>query len=911
MASSPASSAERLTPSHWLLKDVIFIAGFALALFLLLVLYSYHPDDVGFQQVSQGAVVFNYGGATGAWLSSMLLYVFGVFAFAWSLGLLVISWLVLRNRRNDEFDIARIALSLVGVVIVVVSGAAFTSLFISPDQTWVPLPFYAGGVVGFELSQFLVARFDLLATTLSLIALMAIGLSLALARSWLSIFEITGQTFWQTMAWLKPRVAGLLHYILTQQKRIPWQAIWQTLLTKLQAVKMTAQVRMSKRALENVAADTISIQGSLEQAPARKAPLIKTLDSTNPISESTPLEVKKRFNFDSLKDVAKGLASPSLFGKQSEVSLLEAEEKKSPKMGGVADQDIVLHETKNRPQPQLGDLSRLAIKASPVLSEETLDMDTEIAHPVSDKSAASVTQAVMPTQASILTAATTATTTDYQIPDVALLDPPRVYKDRYTSEQLLDLSKLLETRLLEFGVTATVEAVLPGPVVTRFELMPAPGVKVNQINNLAKDLARAMSVQSVRVVDVIPGKPYVGIEIPNENREIVSFKDVLQSPAFQDSEALLTLGLGKDIEGQPVVANLAKMPHVLVAGTTGSGKSVGVNSMIISMLLKGRPDQIKFIMIDPKMLELSIYGDIPHLLTPVVTDMSDAANALRWCVFEMDRRYQLMAKMGVRNIAGFNEKVQAAIDAGQPIIDPLFEQAANHGMAIADEPPTLTPLPFIVVIIDEFADMIMVVGKKVEELIARLAQKARASGIHLVLATQRPSVNVITGLIKANVPTRISFQVSSKIDSRTILDQMGAESLLGMGDMLYLPPGSGSPLRVHGAFVSDDEVHRVVDFIKQQGAPQYLPEITHDHENGGSAASSSGAGSEDAESDALYDEVVAFVVEGGRVSISMVQRRFKIGYNRAARIVEAMEAAGVVSTMQANGVREVLTPRHD
>jgi S-DNA-T family DNA segregation ATPase FtsK/SpoIIIE len=518
---------------------------------------------------------------------------------------------------------------------------------------------------------------------------------------------------------------------------------------------------------------------------------------------------------------------------------------------------------------------------------------------------------VVPTQASILTAATTATTTDYQIPDVALLDPPRVYKDRYTSEQLLDLSKLLETRLLEFGVTATVEAVLPGPVVTRFELMPAPGVKVNQINNLAKDLARAMSVQSVRVVDVIPGKPYVGIEIPNENREIVSFKDVLQSPAFQDSEALLTLGLGKDIEGQPVVANLAKMPHVLVAGTTGSGKSVGVNSMIISMLLKGRPDQIKFIMIDPKMLELSIYGDIPHLLTPVVTDMSDAANALRWCVFEMDRRYQLMAKMGVRNIAGFNEKVQAAIDAGQPIIDPLFEQAANHGMAIADEPPTLTPLPFIVVIIDEFADMIMVVGKKVEELIARLAQKARASGIHLVLATQRPSVNVITGLIKANVPTRISFQVSSKIDSRTILDQMGAESLLGMGDMLYLPPGSGSPLRVHGAFVSDDEVHRVVDFIKQQGAPQYLPEITHDHENGGSAASSSGAGSEDAESDALYDEVVAFVVEGGRVSISMVQRRFKIGYNRAARIVEAMEAAGVVSTMQANGVREVLTPRHD
>ena len=891
--SSSANSAERLPPSHWLLKDFIFIAGFALALFLLLVLYSYHPDDVGFQQVSQGEVVLNYGGATGAWLSSMLLYVFGVFAFAWSLGLLVISWLVLRNRRNDEFDIARIALSLVGVVVVVVSGSAFTSLFISPDQTWMALPFYSGGVVGFELSQFLVSRFDLLATTLLLIALMAIGLSLALARSWLSIFEITGQSFWQTIAWLKPRLAGLLHYLLTQQKRIPWHAIGQSLVTKLQTVKMTAQARMLRRPDGDAAAGVTPVIANHEAAPVRKAPLIKTLDSQNPGNDSAPVDAKKRFDFASLKDVAKGLASPNLFGKQSEAALIDTDEKKSPKMGLVADHDILATDTKTRPQQNLGDLSSLEVKASPNLKDE------------------SVNPAEAQSQAKVATAPVAAMTTDYQIPDVELLDPPRVYKDRYTSEQLLDLSKLLETRLLEFGVTATVEAVLPGPVVTRFELMPAPGVKVNQINNLAKDLARAMSVQSVRVVDIIPGKPYVGIEIPNENREIVSFKDVLQSPAFQDSDALLTLGLGKDIEGQPVVANLAKMPHVLVAGTTGSGKSVGVNSMIISMLLKGRPDQIKFIMIDPKMLELSIYADIPHLLTPVVTDMSDAANALRWCVFEMDRRYQLMAKMGVRNISGFNEKVQAAIDAGTPIVDPLFEQAANHGMAIADEPPTLTPLPFIVVIIDEFADMIMVVGKKVEELIARLAQKARASGIHLVLATQRPSVNVITGLIKANVPTRISFQVSSKIDSRTILDQMGAESLLGMGDMLYLPPGSGSPLRVHGAFVSDDEVHRVVDFIKQQGQPQYLPEITHDHENGGGAASNGANVNDDAESDPLYDEVVAFVVEGGRVSISMVQRRFKIGYNRAARIVEAMEAAGVVSTMQANGVREVLTPRHD
>ncbi|SFR50970.1 DNA translocase FtsK [Thiomicrospira sp. ALE5] len=867
-SSSSDHTTQQGSPSHWMLKDIIFIAGFALALFLLLVLYSYHPDDLGFQQAGQTDVVANYGGATGAWLSSMLFYVFGVFAFAWSFGLLVISWLALRNRRNEEFDIARIALSLVGVALIVVGGASFASLFVNPDQTWVTLPFYSGGVVGFELSRFLVAQFDLLATTLILITLMAVGLSLTLARSWLSIFEQTGDGFWQTVAWMKPRLSGLLHYGLTQQKRIPWQSIRNKGLERLYALKETVAGRKVQPATASETQDTSQ----------RRTPTIKNIDMQS-TDEAATEKSTKGFDFANLKDVAKGLKSPKLFGKQTDSASVVTEQLKTPKVRLVADQHSQPNNTITSASPSLGDVTDLAVKPTPSLRQVA---------------------AASPKPGDL----------NYQIPGVELLDPPKVYKDRYTSEQLLELSKLLETRLLEFGVTASVEAVLPGPVVTRFELMPAPGVKVNQINNLAKDLARAMSVQSVRVVDVIPGKPFVGIEIPNDNREIVSFKDVLQSDAFQHSEALLTLGLGKDIEGQPVVANLAKMPHVLVAGTTGSGKSVGVNSMIISMLLKGRPDQIKFIMIDPKMLELSIYGDIPHLLTPVVTDMSDAANALRWCVFEMDRRYQLMAKMGVRNIAGFNEKVQAAIDAGTPIVDPLFEQAANHGMAIADEPPTLTPLPFIVVIIDEFADMIMVVGKKVEELIARLAQKARASGIHLVLATQRPSVNVITGLIKANVPTRISFQVSSKIDSRTILDQMGAENLLGMGDMLYLPPGSGSPIRVHGAFVSDDEVHRVVDFIKQQGEPQYLPEITHDHENANSAAAG-GVDADDAESDPLYDQVVAFVVEGGRVSISMVQRRFKIGYNRAARIVEAMEAAGVVSSMQANGVREVLAPKPD
>jgi S-DNA-T family DNA segregation ATPase FtsK/SpoIIIE len=434
--------------------------------------------------------------------------------------------------------------------------------------------------------------------------------------------------------------------------------------------------------------------------------------------------------------------------------------------------------------------------------------------------------------------------------------------------------------------------------------LPAAGVKVSQINNLAKDLARVLSVKSVRVVDIIPGKSVVGIEIPNEEREVVSFREVISSDEFQNSKSPLTVALGKDIAGKAVVADISKMPHLLVAGTTGSGKSVGVNSMILSMLYKSTPEEVRLIMVDPKMLELSVYEDIPHLLTPVVTDMSEAANALRWSVYEMDRRYQLMAKLGVRNIAGYNAKVKGAIEKGEPIIDPLYQQPANFGHEMSEPPPTLEPLPYIVVVVDEFADMIMVVGKEVEQLIARIAQKARAAGIHLILATQRPSVNVITGLIKANIPTRISFMVNTKIDSRTILDQGGAEQLLGMGDMLFMPPGTGSPKRVHGAFMTDEEVHKVAEFVKSQGEPQYLESVTQ--ANSGEKNDSL---AEDAEQDLLYDQVVAFVLENQRVSVSLVQRQFKIGYNRAARIVEAMESAGVVSPMKANGNRDVLAPK--
>jgi len=449
-------------------------------------------------------------------------------------------------------------------------------------------------------------------------------------------------------------------------------------------------------------------------------------------------------------------------------------------------------------------------------------------------------------------------------------------------------------------VSVEVVAVHPGPVITRFELNPAPGVKGSQIINLSKDLARSLAVISVRVVDVIPGKPYIGLEIPNENRELVTLGEILNTKEYESVKSPMVLALGKDISGKPVVTDLGKMPHLLVAGTTGSGKSVALNAMILSLLYKATAMEVRLIMIDPKMLELSVYEGIPNLLAPVVTDMKEAANALRWCVAEMERRYKLMSELGVRNITGYNKKVSDAIDSGNPIPDPTYKPISED-----DEKRYLEKLPFVIVIIDELADMMMTVGKKVEELIARLAQKARAAGVHLILATQRPSVDVITGLIKANVPTRIAFQVSSKIDSRTILDQMGAEQLLGHGDMLYLSPGTNLPERVHGAFVSDEEVHKVVNDLKSRGIPEYVDEILRGPSDGGANAIPGLDISSD-DMDPLYDEAVRIVTETRKASISYIQRRLKVGYNRAARIVEEMENSGLVGPLESNGSREVL-----
>ena len=492
---------------------------------------------------------------------------------------------------------------------------------------------------------------------------------------------------------------------------------------------------------------------------------------------------------------------------------------------------------------------------------------------------------------------------DSPLPPLHLLDEAAVDIEMPSPETLEFTSRLIEHKLNDFGVEIKVVAAYPGPVITRYEIEPAVGVKGSQVINLVKDLARALSVVSIRVVETIPGKTTMGLEIPNPKRQVVRLLEILSSQVYADMSSPLTIALGKDIGGYPIVADLAKMPHVLVAGTTGSGKSVAINAMILSLLYKATPEQVRLILVDPKMLELSVYEGIPHLLAPVVTDMRQAASALRWCVAEMDRRYKLMSSLGVRNLAGYNQRIRDAIKSGEPLNNPFS--------LTPESPEPLEEMPLIVVVIDELADLMMVVGKKVEQLIARLAQKARAAGVHLLLATQRPSVDVITGLIKANIPTRIAFQVSSKIDSRTILDQMGAEALLGQGDMLYLPPGSGYPQRVHGAFVADHEVHRVVQYLKQHGEPRYVDGVLDSVEDEGDQAEGGTlASSEGSESDPLYDDAVALVLKSRRASISLVQRHLRIGYNRAARLIEEMERSGLVSTMQSNGNREVLVPGH-
>jgi DNA segregation ATPase FtsK/SpoIIIE, S-DNA-T family len=826
-------------------REGAVIALIALCIYLGMALVTFSLSDPGWASIGHDTSVQNYAGRTGAWLASLLRDFFGHVAFLFPVMIAGYALMLIR-RRNDSIDMHMplFLLRFGGFLLILLSATSLLSLY-----SVFGLGVTSGGVLGAAVSEAMVRFFNLPATTLLLIAIFLFALTVSTGLSWF---------------WLMDQVGNLT----------------------LRTVNSTKNL--------------FSSSGKEKPKPAAKAP-------------AAPEPAKKPPEPPTVRDKVVTQKSPAtgkswwrrLLGLRPRADKAKAStprpERKEPGLEGVLPVDDA--EPARLESFSSQDDTTPVAKPSPKGNSKPPGKSLKISPFKRDDQSAGSTNGAKSKQASLLE------DIESTIPPITLLDPPEEHKERgYSEESLQHMSRLLEEKLADFGVSVEVVEVNPGPVITRFEIKPAPGVKVSKISNLAKDLARSLAVLSVRVVEVIPGKSVVGIEIPNEEREMVRLSEVLNARVFQDSSSALTLALGNDIGGNPMVANLAKMPHLLVAGTTGSGKSVGVNAMILSMLLKATPEEVRFIMVDPKMLELSIYDGIPHLLAPVVTDMKDAANALRWCVAEMERRYRLLASLGVRNLAGYNRKVKDAAAAGEPLLDPTWKPDEY----LADdeqERPELETLPFIVVVIDEFADMMMIVGKKVEELIARIAQKARAAGIHLILATQRPSVDVITGLIKANIPTRMSFQVSSKIDSRTVLDQGGAEQLLGHGDMLYLPPGSGLPVRVHGAFVDDDEVHRVVSAWKARGEPVYVDDVLNGAEGEnlpGVPNLSEGGG--DSEGDALFDEAVAFVTEGRRVSISSVQRKFKIGYNRAANLVDAMEASGVVSAAGHNGAREVLAP---
>ncbi|WPO98127.1 DNA translocase FtsK 4TM domain-containing protein [Pseudomonas sp. HR96] len=829
---------------HYRLKEGALIAMGALCLYLLMALLTYDQTDPGWSHSSHSAQVQNAAGRAGSFAADILFMVLGYFAYVFPLLLAVKTWQIFRERHQPwQWSGWLFSWRLIGLVFLVLSGAALAHIHFHSAPN---LPASAGGALGESLGDLARNALNVQGSTLLFIALFLFGLTVFTDLSWFKVMDVTGKITLDLLE-LVQGAAGRWWTARNERKQ---------LVAKLRQVDEPAFARQEPArpvASESLRARPRVVEPSLAEA----APLDKPAPA--PIVAERP------------KPVVVAPAAP----------VAAARPVPAPATPGV--------------DPLL---ARMSVPIQPL--GETHNGVSAAATPF--KPAETSKRVEKEKQASLFVDNGLAGT----LPPISILDPAEKKQVNYSPESLAGVGQLLEIKLKEFGVEVSVDSIHPGPVITRYEIQPAAGVKVSRISNLAKDLARSLAVLSVRVVEVIPGKTTVGIEIPNEDRQIVRFSEVLSSPQYDDATSPVTLALGHDIGGKPVITDLAKMPHLLVAGTTGSGKSVGVNAMILSILFKSGPEDAKMIMIDPKMLELSIYEGIPHLLCPVVTDMKDAANALRWSVAEMERRYKLMAAMGVRNLAGFNRKVKDAEAEGMPLADPLYKRESMH-----DEAPLLKTLPTIVVVVDEFADMMMIVGKKVEELIARIAQKARAAGIHLILATQRPSVDVITGLIKANIPTRMAFQVSSKIDSRTIIDQGGAEQLLGHGDMLYMPPGTSLPIRVHGAFVSDDEVHRVVEAWKQRGVPDYNEDILAGVEEAGSGFENGGGGGgdgDDSESDALYDEAVNFVLESRRASISAVQRKLKIGYNRAARMIEAMEMAGVVTPMNTNGSREVIAP---
>lgn len=811
------------------LLEAGLLVSFVISMFTMLALFSFDRADPGWAQTGYQTPVRNLGGAVGAYISDLLLSLFGVIAYTLPFVVALIGWLMFQKfYRLMQLDYLTLGLKFIGFIMFYIGVTSIASM--NFDDVFY---FSAGGIIGEMLSSAVIPYFSFVGSTLLFLMFMSTGFVLLTGFSWLKFIEAVGEY-----------TISIIQY-----------------LTTLPAI-------ISERfGTSEVASEKDELSVVEESKPKKKSKKQK---------ETPPQE--------SIKDAFNALQEPNI----EEQAIDE-------------DFDIPFSDGKTEPFVAIDDLmgEPLAINVQENVSTDEITAAFEqVESIVVDESV------VANSELTATTGNVTAINKYEGLPSLELLDRPDKTENPISQEDLDKVSRLVEVKLKEFGVIAEVVSVFPGPVITRFELDLAPGVKVSKITGLSKDLARSLSAKSVRVVEVIPGKSVIGLELPNKHREIVPLRDVICSKEFVESPSPLTMAIGFDIAGEPVVVDLGKMPHLLVAGTTGSGKSVAVNTMILSLLYKSSPEDVRLIMIDPKMLELSVYEGIPHLLSEVVIDMKDAANALRWCVGEMERRYKIMSALGVRNLKGYNAKVLKAIEEGEPLIDPTWQP--TDGMD--QNPPMLEKLPSIVVVVDEFADMMVVVGKKVEELIGRIAQKARAAGIHLILATQRPSVDVITGLIKANIPTRMALQVSSRIDSRTILDQQGAEQLLGWGDMFYLPPGSGVPTRVHGAFVDDHEVHAVVKDWKSRGEPEYIDAITSGDTEQEILLPGEQSESEDSDIDLLYDEALAFVTETRRVSISSVQRKFRIGYNRAARIVEQMEMQGVVSAPGNNGAREVLAP---
>ncbi len=919
-------------------KQAAFVAVLVLFLFFSLATYTYHADDPGWFYSGGTGVIQNSMGATGAVIADVSSAFFGSLFLSLPIVFIGVILVVWRNVHNLS-PIFQTLICTVGSILYLSSGTVLGFLHTVGGASYQYGP---GGILGGALGSLLYHWVGYDGATLFSLALWFISLTLLFQLQWMAVAESIGE-----------RISNAFSYLYLGYKERKERNLLENDVEQMDEEDDKNSEEMLQANIESSSFNSSNFTKNDTDEPALYRKWKKQQDRLeleegdssdyfeyeNDIeSNNNNLDVEKdsllssfinRFRKEKAEAPAKRIDDTHDFeiGSLDDESLMETHHSEELSLG---DLDIDVEDTlyvesdeqttsAKKDSASVDGLQQEALKKDAFKKSSSKKELTSVNGVIKDE----LTSEVIPSDHSKPAVRTLSEAkqlenlagaessllsvnhASYVLPDRSVLTEPKPKNGGYTEEELIDLSALLELRLQDFGVKAEVVEVNPGPVITRFEIQPAPGVKVSRITNLAKDLARSLSVMSVRVVEVIAGKSTIGIEIPNQVRDTVYFSEVINCDAYDKSSSPLTLSLGHDISGEPVVVDLAKMPHVLVAGTTGSGKSVGVNAMILSMLLKSTPDEVRMIMVDPKMLELSIYEGIPHLLTPVITDMKDAANGLRWSVDEMERRYKLMSKLGVRNIAGYNKKVREAIEAGSPIEDPLWQPDHEAMFSLDGVPrtvPLLEPLPYIVIIVDEFADMMMIVGKKVEELIARIAQKARAAGIHLILATQRPSVDVITGLIKANIPTRMAFQVSSKIDSRTILDQGGADQLLGMGDMLYLPAGLPTPIRVHGAFVSDEEVHGVVEEWRSRGEPDYIEGVVVNPED----LMSPTGNAED--KDALYDEAVKIVIETRKASISSIQRRLKIGYNRAANLVESMESAGLVGPMGTNGQREILIP---